>query len=194
MLVESTEAPWQLAVIDVTSGNVQRVAALTASVDVASLSPDAQWVAFDQLSAVASDRHDVFVVSARGGTPVPVAVGQHDDLLPAWTPDGSGVLFISDRTGSPGLWLQAIAGGRPAGSPQSLAQDLGRVMDVWAATRTGQLIYFRQTGLTRTMTVALDAEGRLAGRARADSDAADGRHDDGELVTRLAADSRTRRR
>lgn len=163
VLVESAQSPWQLAVIDVTARSVQHVAALTASVDFASLSPDAQWVAFDQLADAVSDRHDVFVVSARGGTPVPVAPGRHDDLLPSWTPDGSGVLFISDRTGSPGLWLQPMASGRPAGSPRSLAQDLGRVMDVWAATRTGQLIYFRQTGLTRTMTVALDAEGRLAG-------------------------------
>lgn len=163
VLVESTKAPWQLAVIDVTSGSVQQVAALSASVDVASLSPDGQWVAFDQLAGVVSDRHDVFVVSARGGTPVPVAPGRHDDLLPSWTPDGGGVLFISDRTGSPGVWLQNLAHGRPAGPPQALAQDLGRVADVWASTRAGQLIYFRQTGLMRTMTVAIDAEGRLAG-------------------------------
>jgi Tol biopolymer transport system component/predicted Ser/Thr protein kinase len=163
VLVESTAAPWQLALIDVISGKVQKVAELAAGVDGASLSPDAQWVAFDQVSAVASERHDVFVASARGGTPVPVAPGRHDDLLPSWTPDGSGVLFISDRTGSPGVWLQNVAAGGPAGPPQALAQDLGRVADVWAATRTGQLIYFRQTGLTRTMTVDVDSNGRLIG-------------------------------
>ncbi len=80
------------------------------------------------------------------------------------------------------MWLQAVTAGQPGGPPQLLAQDLGRVMDIWAATRDRELIYFRQTGLTRTMTVALDAEGRLAGEPAQIPDAADGRHDDGELV------------
>ena len=164
VLVESESAPWQLAVIDVTSRTMQPVVTLAASVDAASLSPDGRWVVFDGPGDSAADRHDVFIASTHGGPRVPLAPGPYDDLLPAWTPDGGAVLFISDRTGSPGVWLQPVSDGQPVGAPQSLAQDLGRVMDIWAATRTGQLIYFRQTGLTRTMTVALDAEGRLIGR------------------------------
>ena len=163
VLVESPTAPRRLAVIDVVSGALQPVAALATTVDAASLSPDGEWVVFDGPGATLADRHDVFLASARGGVPVPIATGAHDDLLPAWTPNGSGVLFISDRTGSPGLWLQGVAAGRPSGPPQLLSQDLGRVMDIWTATRTGELIYFRQTGLTQTMTMALDGNGRPAG-------------------------------
>jgi len=162
VLVESPNPPRQLALIDVASGAVRRVAPLVSTVDAASLSPDARWIVFDGPGITTSYRHDVFVVSAGGGPALPVASGPPDDLLPGWMPDGSGVQFISDRTGSPGLWVQRLTEGHLSGQPQLLSQDLGRVADLWAATRTGELIYFRQTGLTRTMTVALDAEGRPA--------------------------------
>ena len=163
VLVESPAPSRRLALVDIVSGTVRPVAALASTVDAASLSPDAEWVVFDGPGRMESHRHDVFIAPVRGGSPVPIASGPYDDLLPAWTPDGQGVLFISDRTGSPGLWVQPLVGGRPSGAPQLLSQDLGRVADIWAATRTGELIYFRQTGLTRTMKVALDAEGRLVG-------------------------------
>jgi Tol biopolymer transport system component len=167
ILVEKRTPPRQLALVQAETGVVRPLAALAASVDAASLSPDARWVVFDGPGATPADRHDVFIVAAGGGEPIPIASGAADDLLPSWTPNSRGVLFISDRTGSPGLWLQPLASGRPAGSPQLLSQDLGRVADVWTATPGGQLIYFRQTGLVRTMTVALDDTGRLSGEPAA---------------------------
>ena len=163
ILAERPTAPRQLALIDAATGAVRPLVSLPASVDGASLSPDGQWVVFDGPGRSVSDRHDVFMVSAHGGERLPVAAGAHDDLLPAWTPRGDGVLFISDRTGSPGLWLQPVVRGIVSGPPQLLSQDLGRVMGIWAATPTGELIYFRQTGLVRTMTIALDGNARPVG-------------------------------
>jgi dipeptidyl aminopeptidase/acylaminoacyl peptidase len=148
-----------LGVINLKDGSWRVVTPLDAPVDGASMSPDGGWVAFDGPDA--GGRHDVFVVASRGGTPVPVAAGASDDLLPGWSPDGRGVLFVSDRTGSPGLWLQPLTHGRIDGQPQLLSQDLGRVADVWAATRDGAFIYFRQTGLVKVAVVSLD-ERRLA--------------------------------
>jgi serine/threonine protein kinase/Tol biopolymer transport system component len=163
ILAEKPTAPRQLGLIEVASGAVRPLVALSALVDAASLSPDARWVVFDGPGLTLADQHDVFVVPTRGGPAVTISAGPYDDVLPSWTPRGDGVLFISDRTGSPGLWLQPLAEGRPSGAPQLLSQDMGRVMDIWAATRTGELIYFRQTGLVRTMTMALDRNGRLVG-------------------------------
>jgi Tol biopolymer transport system component len=163
ILVEKRTAPRQLALVQADTGVTRPVVDLRASVDAASLSPDANWVAYDGPAATAANRHDVFVVSAAGGAPVPIATGVHDDLLPSWTPNGRGVLFISDRTGSPGLWLQPLDNGRPTGPPLLLSQDLGRVADVWTATPDGKLVYFRQTGLVQTMTIALDDAGRPIG-------------------------------
>ena len=161
LVQQQVEGRTSLAVIDLASGNVHVITSLEAPIDAASMSPDGAWVAFDGPDA--AERHDVFIVASRGGAPVAVATGASDDLLPGWSPDGRGVLFISDRTGSPGLWLQPVTGGKIAGSPQLLSQDLGRVADVWASTRDGAFIYFRQTGLVSVAIASLDEGGRLSG-------------------------------
>jgi TolB protein len=149
---------YALALVDVASGEIRDVTTLDAPVDAAAVSPDGAWITFDGPDRWA--RHDVYLVASRGGTPAVVAEGPSDDLLPGWSPDGRGVLFVSDRTGSPGLWLQPVARGRAEGAAQVLSQDLGRVADVWAATRGGAFIYFRQTGLVSVAVATLDAEGR----------------------------------
>jgi len=162
LLAEKQTSPRQLALVDVRSGELRPVITLPSAVDAASLTSDATWVVYDTPGSGPGD-HDIYAVSTTGGTPVPIAVGPHDDLLPTWVPANNGVVFISDRTGSPGLWLQPFQNGGTAGVPQALTQDLGRVADIWGLTPAGEWIYFRQTGLVRTMTVALDRTGRLVG-------------------------------
>jgi Tol biopolymer transport system component len=162
LLVQRQSPPRQLAIVDVSTGALRPVIALPTNVDAASLSSDGEWVVYDTQGAQPGD-HDVFAVSAQGGAPVPVALGAHDDLFPTWSPSNTAVVFVSDRTGSPGLWMQPITDGRPVDAAQSLTQDLGRVSDVWGLTPTGEWIYFRQTGLVRTMTASLDRAGRLVG-------------------------------
>lgn len=43
-----------------------------------------------------------------------------DDRLLDWTPDGTALLFWSDREGSPGVWLQPMQSGKPSGSAERL--------------------------------------------------------------------------
>jgi serine/threonine protein kinase/Tol biopolymer transport system component len=162
LLVEKQTPPRQLAIVDVPGGELHPVVTLPSTVDAASLTADATWVAYDTPGSGPGD-HDIYAVSAEGGTPVPIAVGPHDDLLPTWAPANNAIVFISDRTGSPGLWMQPFSDGRPSGAAQALTQDLGRVADVWGLTPAGDWLYFRQTGFVRTMTVALDRAGRLVG-------------------------------
>ena len=185
LLVQRQAPPRQLAIVDVSTGALRPVIELPTLVDAASLSSDGEWVVYDTQGAQPGD-HDVFAVSARGGAPVPIAVGAADDLLPAWAPSGSAVVFVSDRTGSPGLWLQPFASGRLTGAPQALAQDLGRVADVWGMTTAGDWIYFRQTGLVRTMTASLDHAGRLVG----DPSPIPTRHVGGTMMANWSPDSR----
>ena len=161
LLRTSPDARASLATVDIATGNLQIVTRLDAPIDAAPMSPDGAWIAFDGPDR--SGRHDVFVVASSGGVPIAVASGPSDDSLPGWSPDSRGVLFISDRTGSPGLWRQPIANGGAEGPPQLLSQDLGRVADVWAATREGAFIYFRQTGLVKVGIASLDDAGRATG-------------------------------
>jgi Tol biopolymer transport system component len=57
---------------------------------------------------------DVLVLDRVARTVERVSSTAHDET-PVLLPDGSGVLFVSDRTGSTDLWLQPLAQGRASG-------------------------------------------------------------------------------
>jgi Tol biopolymer transport system component len=163
VIERSEESGSALGIVNLASGTVEWVSPPRPGFGRASLSPDARWLAFDGSSNPDPSRMAVYVVGRSGGTPTAIAAGPTNSMLPTWTPDGRAVLFVSDRTGSPGLWMQPVADGRAAGDPQLLTQDLGRVANVWAMTPQGAYIYFRQTGLVRIATVPLDETGTVAG-------------------------------
>ena len=43
-----------------------------------------------------------------------------NDMDPVWVPDGSAIVFISDRTGALGAWLLRVAEGRAQSEPEML--------------------------------------------------------------------------
>jgi Tol biopolymer transport system component len=69
------------------------------SVDV---SPDGETVVFDLLG-------DLYTIPLSGGEAVPLTDGMPYDNQPRYSPDGSEVVFVSDRDGSENLWLIDIA-------------------------------------------------------------------------------------
>jgi Tol biopolymer transport system component len=102
--------------------------------------------------------------------------GQSAVRDPLWTPDGSGVVFLSDRR-APGaaldLWLLRISGGKPLGFPEVVKTGLGG-MDkgrpaTWALgpiTRDGTYYFHqRQSGQVRQlMKTKFDPDtGKVAG-------------------------------
>jgi Tol biopolymer transport system component len=93
-------------------------------------SPDGTLVAFEGYAAGVTDTSDVYVVPAAGGAPVKLTSGTGYNAGPAWSPDGSQIYFVSNRTGRYDVWKVAAAGGtetqvttasgilgRPAASP-----------------------------------------------------------------------------
>ena len=73
---------------------------------VASLSPDGAFVVFDGPATADRARQSVFIAPVVGGAPRTLVADSGDDRMPLWTPDGHGVVFVSDRTGTAGLWRQ----------------------------------------------------------------------------------------
>jgi Tol biopolymer transport system component len=89
----------------------------------ASVSPSGDLVAFEEWSSADPARRDIRIVSTRGG-PTQLLLTDGDNWSPEWTPDGNGVLFISDRDGGRGLWYADVRGGSRVGSPRRLASLL----------------------------------------------------------------------
>lgn len=90
-------------------------------------SPDSRFLAYD-LPVPGSPNRDVFVVGLEGGAKAIAVQHPADDRLLDWTPDGTALLFWSDRGGSPGVWRQRMRNGEPGESAE-------RVTDMEEAAR-----------------------------------------------------------
>ena len=105
------------------------------------VSPKGQRIAFWNLPSDPSKRflaadeepanRDIWTIDASGGNPVSVAGHEANDWNPVWSPDGRWLYFLSNRSGSMGLWRVAIdeASGVTSGEPQPLATPAWYVAD-----------------------------------------------------------------
>lgn len=141
--------------ISVLDGSVNLVRTFEHSPFKITLSPDGRYVAYDRAEDSKDADRGVFLSSTDGSQEVPVVTGPAYDSHPMWTPDGSGLVFASLRTGGPGLWLQPIKDGRADGQPRLLDKDMGPFGPI-ALTRRGSLFYRHRTGLMDVYTVPID--------------------------------------
>ena len=72
-----------------------------------SVSPDGRSLVYDVPQA--DGKRDIFLFSLPDGPETRLVEHPADDGVPIWQPDGGGILFMSDRTGSPALWAQKVA-------------------------------------------------------------------------------------
>lgn len=107
-------------------------------------SPDSQYVAFDLPSSQDSARRDVFVLAINGSREIPAVVHPASDVVMGWTPDGTHLLFSSDRTGSMGVWALPFRQGKPQGAPRLVKPDIGRARAM-GLTRSGKLYFGLRT-------------------------------------------------
>ena len=79
-------------------------------------SPDGKHIAFvlkeDDL-ARGTSHASVYIMDADGHNVRSVATGGNTNTNPRWSPDGSSLLFLSDRSGSTQAWVLELTGGEP---------------------------------------------------------------------------------
>jgi len=117
-------------------------------------SPDGRFIIYDSTVKEGSDARDIFLLSADGSSEVKLIDDPSNDIFPVWTPDGSAVVFASDRGGSMDAWIMPVADGKPTGEPRLLKKNLGRFLPM-GITRQGDFYYGLRTGHSDVYTAAL---------------------------------------
>jgi dipeptidyl aminopeptidase/acylaminoacyl peptidase len=86
------------------------------SVSDPQIAPDGRRVAIvvtDHDLARGKSNSDVYVVGIGGGNPRRLTYGKKSDSHPRWSADGTSLLFVSSRTGTPQIYIMNMAGGEP---------------------------------------------------------------------------------
>lgn len=90
-----------------------------------SLSPEGKFMAYDAPpDSGGTGGHDIFLLALDDQTETPLVQHPENDMVVAWVPDGRGLLFTSDRTGSPDLYLLPMSDGKPQEGPRLIKSGL----------------------------------------------------------------------
>jgi Tol biopolymer transport system component len=120
-----------------------------------SFSVDGKYLAYDLPANDASDQRDIFVLAIDGSRETAAVDHPANDTLAGWTPDGTSLLFASDRRGSSDLWSLPIREGKPDGEPKLVWRGLGE-MEPLTVTSAGKLYSTSFNMGTDVYTAAFD--------------------------------------
>jgi Tol biopolymer transport system component len=119
-----------------------------------SSSPDSRYLVYDVPQE--DGRSDIFLLSIREKRETPLVSHPSNDWAPAWTPDGRGVVFASNRTGSPALWMVEVSEGKVIAPPELVKSDIGAGYGAIGFTRNGALFYGIDTGMVDVYTAPVN--------------------------------------
>jgi Tol biopolymer transport system component len=149
-LLYKEPSTFQIAVISVVDGSVRVLKTLDSYSLKIKFSPDGRYIAYDARQQD-SDNSDIFLLAADGSREIRLVEHPADDQLLGWTPDGSHILFASDRSGTMSAWMIRVADGKPHGSPELVKQDIGQAVPI-GFTRSGAFYYGLEIGATDVYT------------------------------------------
>ncbi len=125
---------------------------------IGGFSPDGRFIVYSlPKDDRATSGDDVFALAADGSRDIPIVQDRASNTSPVWDPDGSRVVFVSDRSGTAGLWTIRVTDGRPEGSPELLRPNVGNVIP-WGFTRDGSFFYITENLWMEAYTADFDSD------------------------------------
>jgi Tol biopolymer transport system component len=169
-VVDRKDRTTQMVLVSVGDGSVRALKTFDARVPQAiwearapqrpRFSPDGRYIAYASPQRSESAEKDIFVLALDGGRETPLVQHPANESFLDWTPDGKGILFSSDRTGTVGVWWMQVAEGKPQGTPELLKPGLG--FTPMGFTRNGAYYYGVGTEMNDVYIAELDlATGKL---------------------------------
>lgn len=148
----------RIAMIEVETGHAQTIKSLEWRTPTKmGLSPDGRFIVYDAPVERGEDRHDIFVLAADGSSERTLVGHRAKDYGPLWMPDGSYILFVSDRTGTEDLWALKMEEGRTVESPRLIKKNVGPVRPI-GITEDGRYHYTIANDLHDVHIVPVDLD------------------------------------
>ncbi|HLZ08521.1 MAG TPA: hypothetical protein VKT80_08040, partial [Chloroflexota bacterium] len=166
-LLQQSDAAGELSIIDASTGSKRVLQKLDWRAPAgASVSPDGRYLAYDIQAGTTLADTDIAIMDLDSGKESRLTQGSGANLYPAWTPDGTELLFTSDRTGPTSLWALPMAGKKASGEPHLVRSDIGRTYTL-TMTHDGTLFYTTEIGNNNIYEADYDpAAGRIIGAPR----------------------------
>jgi len=120
-----------------------------------SFSPDGRFIVYSYRQKEDSRAHDISVMSVDGSHEIPLVEHPAHDFVLGWAPDGKNILFASDRTGIIGIWLVAVADGKPQGAAELVKPNAGKFQPL-GLTKDGSYYYGLSRGSDDVYVATLD--------------------------------------
>lgn len=141
--------------VAVDTGAVTQLKHLPATPFGVSLSPDGRRIAYDAPQTPSTAKRDIVILDV--GTSRERIVGQHlaNDTYPVWHPDGHRLVFVSDRAGTPGLWLVTAADTAAPSEPSLIMADTGSI-EPHSVSADGSIYMGHWVGLPDVYVSSLD--------------------------------------
>jgi Tol biopolymer transport system component len=114
---------WSMPIVKDRILNLNEATALTAEnhfIELLSISPDGQWIAFDSNR---SGNADIWIMRKDGTALRQFTTHPAHDWAPEWSPDGSKIVFHSLRQGNRDLYIRPVSGGEVTPLTKHPAQD-----------------------------------------------------------------------
>ncbi|MBL8294950.1 MAG: PD40 domain-containing protein [Bryobacterales bacterium] len=157
-LLERSDGSFQIGLVDAAGGSLRVLKSVDwDSMSAMRFSKDSKLLAFDQPAREGSPDHDVFVLAVDGSSEFRAVEHPADDRVVGWTPDGSSLLFTSDRTGTPGIYSVAVTSAREVGKATQLKADVGQAA-MLGLTRSGVLYFAMLPGSRDFLKATVDFE------------------------------------
>jgi Tol biopolymer transport system component len=157
----------RLLAISVTDGSSTKL--WEGSGDHGLLSPDGNYVVFSRRISRDPVKDELGLFSIRDSTETVLLSNFGPAVRHLWTPDGTGLVFLSDRR-KPGaardLWYLAVANGKAQGRPELVRTDIGDIPILAPMTRDSAMYYTQGSVMREVLSVEVDpATGKAAGSA-----------------------------
>jgi len=124
-------------------------------------SPDGRYIAYEIRQNESASERDIDVLSLDGSVSGRLVEHAADDFVIDWTPDGKFLVFTSDRTGTPAVWMMPISDGKPNGAPALIKADIGRRTRPMTLTPDGSYYFGVEIGNSDVYMVELIPETAL---------------------------------